>query len=925
MKYGILKYDIGGENLNTKEHLIFVRKDGTFQDITKDIKFCQYNSYTGKYDITFYSGQKTFSYNYYNIRWYRNPVVVPPSTVKITKGDKLLYNIKYIASFDNQYYHIIFDNGREKTYNTSVINIEKSCLVDNDTQNVFNYLKLIADEISVKTEDDYKILSNQYKEMEQYISECSAAAKYLSSTKNNQIYDNNLIIFPFGSNSSQTVAVKNAITNQISVIEGPPGTGKTQTILNIIANLLIRGKTVEVVSNNNPATENIYEKLCKYGYGFLVAPLGRKSNKKKFIASQTGEFPDISSWKISEDLLSEINSKILETSQQLNTVFDNQNKLAQAKQELSDIKTEQVYFDEQCKSNNIPNIKCKSNIKSSLLLKLWTRFEIKNNSIFQIFNTILFFFCFGIKNRNCLKFDVTTIISIIKKNYYIVRITELENQIVNLQNELNKVNAKALLDDYVKLSSRVFNNFLFRKYGNRTERKVFDIDDLWKNPKDFIKEYPIVLSTTYSSRKNLGTARERYTYDYIIMDEASQVDVATGTLALSVANNAVIVGDRQQLPNVVTELDKKKTSEIFDHFNINNSYDFAKYSFLASVCRIIPNVPNTLLREHYRCHPKIIDFCNKKFYDNQLIVMTKDSGEQDTLKVYKTVVGNHARGHISQRQIDEITQSILPNIKSKSSEIGIITPYRDQVEELRKNIDCDEILIDTVHKFQGREKDTMIMSTVDDEITSFSDDKNLLNVAVSRAVKQFFIIVNPNEKNKNTNIGDLVSYIEYNNFETIESDIYSIFDYLYKQYHSEKIKLLESSKKVSDYDSENLMYNQLEKLLTENNYTNLGIVTHLPLKEIFKNANKLNDDEYRFVVNTDSHVDFMIYNKVNKQPVLAIEVDGYDYHKEGTKQYERDTLKDGIFEKFDLPIMRFKTNGSGEKEKILSKLNEIIK
>ena len=46
-------------------------------------------------------------------------------------------------------------------------------------------------------------------------------------------------------------AVEMAITNKISVIKGPPGTGKTQTILNIIATAIINNKTVAVVSNNN--------------------------------------------------------------------------------------------------------------------------------------------------------------------------------------------------------------------------------------------------------------------------------------------------------------------------------------------------------------------------------------------------------------------------------------------------------------------------------------------------------------------------------------------------------------------------------------------------------------------------------------------------------------------------------------------------
>ena len=656
----------------------------------------------------------------------------------------------------------------------------------------------------------------------------------------------------------------------------------------------------------------------------MVAPLGKAENKEKFIANQTERLPDLSEWNTDDNKLIEISSAIVNESQQINKVFENQNKSAKLKQELSDIKTEQSYFEEQCINNNISDIKCKTDINSSLLLKLWTRFELQNKGINRIFNMILFLFCFGLNNRQYLKFQNDIIVSIAKRNYYTVKINETELLISQTQTELDQVNAKTLLNSYVENSSVLFKDFLYKKYGNNTERKIFELKDLSLKPQEFVNEYPIVLSTTYSSRNNLGTPINRYNYDYVIMDEASQVDVATGTVALSVAKNAVIVGDRQQLPNVITELDKKKTKIIFKKFQIKKSYDFSKYSFLSSVCNIVKDVPVTLLKEHYRCHPKIIGFCNKKFYDNQLIIMTNDNGEKDTLKVFKTAIGNHARGHINQRQIDEITQNILPNIDSDPSQIGIITPYRDQVKEIRKNIDNREILIDTVHKFQGREKDVMIMSTVDDEITDFSDDKNLLNVAVSRAVKNFYVIINPNDKNKNTNIVDLVNYIEYNNYDVVESNIYSIFDYLYSQYRSERKKLLEKAKRVSYYDSENLIYNLIENIFSEYHFTNLGLITHLPLKEIFKSLDKLNENEKRFVTDTDSHVDFMIYNKVTKQPVLAIEVDGYAFHKEGTKQHERDIIKDGIFAKYDLPLMRLNTTGSGEKEKIVSKLNELL-
>lgn len=94
--------------------------------------------------------------------------------------------------------------------------------------------------------------------------------------------------------------------------------------------------------------------------------------------------------------------------------------------------------------------------------------------------------------------------------------------------------------------------------------------------------------------------------------------------------------------------------------------------------------------------------------------------------------------------------------------------------------------ISTVHKFQGREKNDIIISTVDNEITAFTDDPNMLNVAVSRAKNRLRLVVSENESNEKTNIGDLLKYIRYNNFEVINSEVYSVFDMLYKGYEHKK-------------------------------------------------------------------------------------------------------------------------------------------
>lgn len=125
-------------------------------------------------------------------------------------------------------------------------------------------------------------------------------------------------------------------------------------------------------------------------------------------------------------------------------------------------------------------------------------------------------------------------------------------------------------------------------------------------------------------------------------------------------------------------------------------------SFLQSILDVMPNVTQALLREHYRCHPKIINFCNQKFYRGELIIMTTDKGEEDVLSVVKTVAGNHERNHYSQRQIDVIKNEIIPKYVSNPEETGIIAPYKNQVEALSKEItDMDAA---TVHKFQARRK-----------------------------------------------------------------------------------------------------------------------------------------------------------------------------------------------------------------------------
>lgn len=911
--------------MNTKQNMLIANN----RIITSDVVFCKYNNSTCKYDVKFRNGQ-LYHYNYNSIKWLKNPEVLNPAQYKISREGREFFGITAIYLFSSpycQYLHICFENGTERDYNASELQMVESCLNAASSNNVFSYLKEIANLVSLRAEDGTKLLSKQYEKLS-FIGKDKAIAPYL----NPQDYSNTAKqtappIFPFGCNTSQFKAVKAALENQISVIEGPPGTGKTQTILNIIANLLVAGKTVQVVSNNNAATANVLEKLSspKYGMGFIVASLGNADNKKAFIKEQTGKYPDLTGWQDDSFDAAAFTQTIQEKSLNLQSVFEKQERLAKAKLELQSLETEQKYFeqyDSETKAESL-NIKVRKNVCSAAIMDLWQTSQIlSDNGLklsfwFRLKSRLIY----GVSDWNFYKQDIAKIITAFQAIYYQIKHKELVNEISALQADLSAVNASDLLSEFSDLSMRYLKNSLFCKYGNKNSRPVFDEEAFFKNPSAIQTEYPVVLSTTFSSRSSLC---KDAAFDYLIMDEASQVDVATGALALSCAKNAVIVGDTKQLPNVVSEDTRMRDNAVFAVYKINSSYNFADKSFLQSICELLPDIPKTLLKEHYRCHPKIINFCNQKFYNGELVIMSEDNGESDVLSVVKTVQGNHARGHMNQRQIDVICKEVLPEIPFSKEKIGIIAPYNEQVDALKTAVEESATDIATVHKFQGREKDAIILSTVDNEVTDFSDDPYLLNVAVSRAKKKLCLVVSGKEQPSDSNIGDLISYIEYNNFSVTESKLYSVFDYLYSQYTESRFAYLKKHRRISEYDSENLMYALLCDTVCEEGYTELGVICHQPLNMLIRDPELLNDDECRYTMNPATHLDFLIYNRISKKPVLAVEVDGYAFHKDGTAQAGRDIMKNHILDLYHVPYLRFATNGSGEKEKLTQKLHELF-
>ena len=831
------------------------------------------------------------------------------------------------------HYGIIFKNSNEPIYFS-----ENQVIVrQNTSKTVLAYLTQIAE--SIKDSDSEQEENNERSQ----ISFLSYQLQKLIDAKDNVLtyYLNKkpvqarplpeTLLYPFAVNTSQKKAIKNALTHNISLIQGPPGTGKTQSILNLIANLVCLGKSVGIVSNNNSAVENVKEKLNKEGYGFLIAHLGNSKNRTAFFETGSHSFSPPTEWEQSSKTIKSYTQELRRIDEKINRLFESKEELARCKELLPRVKREQESFHSIFGQPELPagfeKLRKWSSDRLAEFKTILSYFP-ERTPLSKLLLSLSLRFKYGKVFSAAHKETGTALSLALDSLIYEKKNAELGSRIQKLEDFIGKSDLKKLLEICADYSAVLFRHSLFERYS-----KIKDTDFTAQNYTTskfaaFTARYPVILSTTHSI---LGCVAQPL--DYIIIDESSQVDIITSSLALSACRNVVIVGDEHQLPHIVTDAVKETADKLSKQFGIAAEYDYVRKNIITSLVALYgDSVPKTLLREHYRCNPLIIGFCNHKYYKGELIVMKDDpaegyDAENHPVRIIRTAPGIHGRDKKNERQIAVIQQEILPRFEGVlQKEIGIISPYRNQANEIAKLVCGDgDMESDTIHKFQGREKRKIIFSTVSNEITEFMDNAQLINVAVSRAIDQFIMVMpHSYELVPGSNIGDLIRYIErWNPAGIIDSQIVSYFDLL-QPVHSPSLD--DFKKRItgnSRYESENIIERVILDIFSENlAYSGFYLRRGYPLYLITPNKEGLSPREVAFSNHRLAHVDFLIVNRCDNSFVLAIEVDGYNFHSQETQQ-ERDAIKDKVLALNGIELLRLSTRDSQEKEKIRNKLQAI--
>ncbi|WP_412031697.1 AAA domain-containing protein [Metamycoplasma buccale] len=574
------------------------------------------------------------------------------------------------------------------------------------------------------------------------------------------IFDNKFQLFKIqNTNFSQDVATISSLY-QDTIIWGPPGTGKSQTISNLIANIIARGYTALVVSQKKAALDVLKNRLKKLAI-FCLFALNDKNLRQETFYKPLREFIYI----VENFSLTNVEESYQIFSDEDKYYIDNLTQI---------LKTENL--------DNILNfyaavVKGKITEETFENLKLLDkdlRYEINNN--FMDYKTLkkhLYEVNYGkkphlftiypkkIKNAVNMLLDDSNLFTIdIDEALKYINDVNFES-IMKIDNYYKSVikektidlNNDAILTKMVlKKTVERMNNFTEdekRKYtafamairtGHLKPYKFFH------KHKDMIKLLFPIIVTTPELDLSMWTKGE---FDYAILDESSQIFIEKGIPILYLAKRKILAGDNKQMQPTRWFSVSYTFDDEDDFGNIESLLDYATARGVYSI----------LLDKNYRSkQASLMTFSSKHFYESKLDVIDDYNVSLNNDKAIEVIqTGGTWDNSMNEAEGKEVLSLAKDNL-SKYKKIIILVFNAKQQEyllnkifneepELEEALNSEQISLKNIENIQGDEADLIIMSVVYDHKTSLhgtyvarNGGKNALNVAISRAKEKIIVV-----------------------------------------------------------------------------------------------------------------------------------------------------------------------------------------
>ncbi|MBQ9457199.1 MAG: hypothetical protein IJU64_01665 [Bacilli bacterium] len=682
-------------------------------------------------------------------------------------------------------------------------------------------------------------------------------------------------------NIDQMRVVYNAMMNHVTYVKGPPGTGKTETIFNVLLSAYANDKTVLVCSNNNHPVNDIFAKMD----GSLTYRKPYSSEPEKIL------FPMIR--------------------------LGNNDEMAEAIRKLRDI----MAFVSKHEKSKVQEGLTAASKKRSLshfreLKELLMEYEAQ----------------IDLQERLATLEKIRLLTKIDRIN------SKLDEQIAAYRKKVasaHPIQDKDVLEYAISASeSKDFQNYVYysalarlKRLANppfKELREILDVEDMGEavhllnkylkedaNLHRFLSVFPIVLCTNLSCYK-LGSAKPQF--DLVIMDEAGQCNTASSLIPIVRGNDLLLVGDTNQL-QPVTVLEEPVNESLMRRNSVGEEYDYIHNSILSTMLRKDNNSKNILLRYHYRCGRRIASFVNQRFYDHQLKLLNSEEGSLVYLQTKNRPVPGKRNASLEEAM--EVAKLIKEN---HYKNVGIITSFVNQcnlINDCLLKLGVTDTKAGTVHTLQGSEKDVIIMSaglsvrTGKKTMDWIKNNHELINVAVTRAKKKLVFV------------GDKEAIDALSHGE--ENDIKVLSDYVHQ---NGKIVVPKSDAVIAygfsnDSANEKAFFDTLQPYFNRRG-SKFRIERNVPVIKAIKNVHS---QDLRLIGKKEFDVIVQVSGGfLNRQyaTIVVFEIDGGEHI--GQKVTARlDRQKEEVCARYGIKMIRIPNSAVKDYESIISLFEFVVK